>query len=211
MQIKFDNYSKEEIYNLAFNYENRGILIYSNFVDTEIFNQILSIKKSGLELLKNLADEKNYSINLNECEVLNPKDNFEKLIVAINYELEINEFYKNASEFMDDDVKDLFFRLWATSNNEYIPALKASLLSISCQNLAPNIQNSNQNNTDPKSNNSIKDFLEEANKIASGEANMENINTLLNHPSFPFFSGVAAGGLIGLLINEIIKKEKIDE
>ncbi len=111
MQIKFDNYSKEEIYNLAFNYENRGILIYSNFVDTEIFNQILSIKKSGLELLKNLADEKNYSINLNECEVLNPKDNFEKLIVAINYELEINEFYKNASEFMDDDVKDLFFRL----------------------------------------------------------------------------------------------------
>ncbi|EKR7993427.1 hypothetical protein P9H63_001634, partial [Campylobacter fetus] len=73
MQIKFDNYSKEEIYNLAFNYENRGILIYSNFVDTEIFNQILSIKKSGLELLKNLADEKNYSINLNECEVLNPK------------------------------------------------------------------------------------------------------------------------------------------
>ncbi len=84
---------------------------------------------------------------------------------------------------MDDDVKDLFFRLWATSNNEYIPALKASLLSISCQNLAPNIQNSNQNNTDPKSNNSIKDFLEEANKIASGEANMENINTLLNHQS----------------------------
>ncbi|HEG3997044.1 TPA: hypothetical protein SC641_000357 [Campylobacter fetus] len=46
MQIKFDNYSKEEIYNLAFNYENRGILIYSNFVDTEIFNQILSIKKA---------------------------------------------------------------------------------------------------------------------------------------------------------------------
>ncbi len=162
-------------------------------------------------MLTNGPDQKNYSINLNECEGLNSKDNFEKCILAINYELQMNEFYKNASEFMDDDVEDLFFRLWATSNNEYIPALKAFLVSISCQNLAPNIQNSNQNNTDPKSNNSIKDFLEEANKIASGEANMENINTLLNHPSFPFFSGVAAGGLIGLLINEIIKKEKIDE
>ncbi|TWO19804.1 hypothetical protein YZ82_06880 [Campylobacter hyointestinalis] len=200
MQTNLNKNSKEEIFSLAYNYENKGLLIYSNFKDdNDIFAQILAIKKSGIILLESLASIKNYKLQNYDHQVITPSNLDDKLIVCLNYELELNEFYKNSVEDLDDDVKDLFFRLWATSNNEYIPALKQQLF------------NKNSANKNKHSTNGIQEFLDKANLIASGKASKDDLQNLLKNPNFSFFGGIAAGSLVGLMINEIINKGKKDE
>ncbi|RAZ48757.1 hypothetical protein [Campylobacter hyointestinalis] len=200
MQTNLNKNSKEEIFSLAYNYENKGLLIYSNFKDdNDIFAQILAIKKSGIILLESLASIKNYKLQNYDHQVITPSNLDDKLIVCLNYELELNEFYKNSVEDLDDDVKDLFFRLWATSNNEYIPALKQQLF------------NKNSANKNEHSTNGIQEFLDKANLIASGKASKDDLQNLLKNPNFSFFGGIAAGSLVGLMINEIINKGKKDE
>ncbi|RAZ50358.1 hypothetical protein [Campylobacter hyointestinalis] len=200
MQTNLNKNSKEEIFSLAYNYENKGLLIYSNFKDdNDIFAQILAIKKSGIILLESLASIKNYKLQNYDHHIITPSNLDDKLIVCLNYELELNEFYKNSVEDLDDDVKDLFFRLWATSNNEYIPALKQQLF------------NKNSANKNKHSTNGIQEFLDKANLIASGKASKDDLQNLLKNPNFSFFGGIAAGSLVGLMINEIINKGKKDE
>lgn len=200
MQTNLNKNSKEEIFSFAYNYENKGLLIYSNFKDdNDIFAQILAIKKSGIILLESLASIKNYKLQNYDHQVITPSNLDDKLIVCLNYELELNEFYKNSVEDLDDDVKDLFFRLWATSNNEYIPALKQQLF------------NKNSANKNKHSTNGIQEFLDKANLIASGKASKDNLQNILKNPNFSFFGGIAAGSLVGLMINEMINKGKKDE
>lgn len=204
MQTDLEKYSKEQIFNLAYNYENKGILIYSNFKNISIFDEILAIKQNGVELLKTIGNQKNYKLEDQNHQVINPDFIDEKLIVAINYELELVKFYESASQIINQDEQDLFFRLWATSSNEYIPALKSALNSVKFDN------QKEQTSSIPLENNQIQDFLDQATKIANGDASKEDINALVNHPNFSFFGGVATGGLVGMLINEITK-EKNDE
>lgn len=200
MQTNLNKNSKEEIFSLAYNYENKGLLIYSNFKDdNDIFAQILAIKKNGIILLESLGSIKNYKLQNYDHQVITPSNLDDKLIVCLNYELELNEFYKNSVEDLDDDVKDLFFRLWATSNNEYIPALKQQLF------------NKNSANKNKHSTNGIQEFLDKANLIASGKASKDDLQNLLENPNLSFFGGIAAGSLVGLMINEIINKGKKDE
>lgn len=188
MDVK--NSSVEEIFTLAWNYEKKGILLYSQFKDLEIFSQILAIKNNGLEILNTLAKNKNYNPQIIDFDIFIPSNLDDKLIIAINYELELCEFYEKATEILNDEFKDIFFRLWATSQNEYIPTLKLAL------GLGRNEEK-----------NDMMSFLNEAKKIANGEASIENLQKLVENPSFSFFGGLAAGGLAGLLLNEILKKE----
>ncbi|AII14874.1 hypothetical protein CIG1485E_1038 [Campylobacter iguaniorum] len=204
MQTDLENYSKEQIFNLAYNYEYKGILIYSNFKNISIFDEILVIKQNGVQLLKTTSEQKNYKLENQIHQVLNPDFIDEKLIVAINYELELIKFYESACKLIKDDEQDLFFRLWATSSNEYIPALKSALNSLKFDTQKEQI------NGVWLENSQIQNFLDQATKIANGDASKEDINALVNHPNFSFFGGVVAGGLVGMLINEITK-EKNDE
>ncbi|MDL2346985.1 ferritin-like domain-containing protein [Campylobacter hyointestinalis] len=202
MQTNLNKKTKDEIFSLAYNYENKGLLIYSNFKDdNDIFAQILAIKKNGIILLEGLASIKNYKLQNYDHQVITPSNLDEKLIVCLNYELELNEFYKNGVKDLDDDVKDLFFRLWATSNNEYIPALKQQLFN----------KNSANKNKNEHSTNDMQEFLDKANLIASGKASKDDLQNLLKNPNFSFFGGIAAGSLVGLMINEMINKGKNDE
>lgn len=197
MQTNLNKNSKEENFSLAYNYENKGLLIYSNFKDdNDIFAQILAIKKSGIILLESLGSIKNYKLQNYDHQIITPSNLDDKFIVCLNYELELNEFYKNSVVDLDDDVKDLFFRLWATSNNEYIPALKQQLF------------NKNSANKNKHSTNGIQEFLDKANLIASGKASKDDLQNLLENPNLSFFGGIAAGSLVGLMINEIINKGK---
>ena len=93
----------------------------------EIFGQILAVRQNGLELLRPYADPADsQAFCALACEDLD-----DCFIKALNYELELNAFYENLTDNLsDENFKDVCFRLWATSNNEYIPALKARLAQI---------------------------------------------------------------------------------
>lgn len=196
-----------EILNLAYTLELQGLEMYTNFSNKEdIFSQILAIKKNGVELLRAYANDNKIELMEHLLDIVKPDALDDCLIKAINYELELNNFYQNATDNVDDDkLRDILFRLWATSNNEYIMALKAKLIEI----LLPSsvMQNSkqteqkiqNESNFDINSLNQISATIE---KFASGQANNEDFMALLKSPNLSFFGGLAIGGLAAMMISK---------
>lgn len=191
-------------------------------IDT--FREIVSVRLRGIELLENLSVEQNCHLqaqdnNDDKNEPLKDiglnKDGAKlslKQIIkkALEFEDEINALYNDICESLDnDDERDLFFRLWATSNNEYIPALKhiykgqkqnldqmkqTSILS----NLLKNVTGVNQEQ--------MSEFMGEAEKLIGKKPSKDEISKLINHPSFSFFSGLALGGIAAMMTVELVKE-----
>jgi len=174
----------------ALNHEYKGLLLYREFdkiFSSELFKKITQIRENGIKILENFCDDFSYF----DDEICTPKTYEDALILAISFEIETALVYdKLTNETGDEKIKDLFFRLWATSENEYKKALKMELLS--------NSQNNNFG-----FNNLINQELKEIfAKFKDGNANQNDINKLLQNPSFPLFSGLALGGITGMLLGE---------
>jgi hypothetical protein len=195
-----------EILNLAYALESQGIAFYENFSDKdEIFSQILTIKNSGLTLLKDYAQNNNLALGDGiDLEIVKPEDPEDALIKAINYELELNAFYERASDSVEDDIlRDICFRLWATSHNEYVPALKTRLKQI----WATAVAGTEEKNTEEKNLNvfdadAINQMSETIDKFASGKATNEDLAALLKSPNASFLGGLALGGLAAMILNK---------
>nr|WP_314888950.1 aminotransferase [uncultured Campylobacter sp.] len=195
-----------EILNLAYALESQGIAFYENFSDKdEIFSQILTIKNSGLTLLKDYAQNNNLALGDGiDLEIVKPEDPEDALIKAINYELELNAFYERASDSVEDDIlRDICFRLWATSHNEYVPALKTRLKQI----WATEKNETEEKNTEEKNLNvfdadAINQMSETIDKFASGKATNEDLAALLKSPNASFLGGLALGGLAAMILNK---------
>jgi hypothetical protein len=195
-----------EILNLAYALESQGIAFYENFSDKdEIFSQILTIKNSGLTLLKDYAQNNNLALGDGiDLEIVKPEDPEDALIKAINYELELNAFYERASDSVEDDIlRDICFRLWATSHNEYVPALKTRLKQI----WATEKNETKEKNTEEKNLNvfdadAINQMSETIDKFASGKATNEDLAALLKSPNASFLGGLALGGLAAMILNK---------
>lgn len=200
-----------EILNLAYALESQGIAFYENFSDKdEIFSQILTIKNSGLTLLKDYAQNNNLALGDGiDLEIVKPEDPEDALIKAINYELELNAFYERASDSVEDDIlRDICFRLWATSHNEYVPALKTRLKQIwATEKNETEEKNTEEKNTEEKNLNvfdtdAINQMSETIDKFASGKATNEDLAALLKSPNASFLGGLALGGLAAMMLNK---------
>lgn len=190
-----------EILNLAYALESQGIAFYENFSDKdEIFSQILTIKNSGLTLLKDYAQNNNLALGDGiDLEIVKPEDPEDALIKAINYELELNAFYERASDSVEDDIlKDICFRLWATSHNEYVPALKTRLKQI----WATEKNETEEKNLNVFDADAINQMSETIDKFASGKATNEDLAALLKSPNASFLGGLALGGLAAMILNK---------
>ena len=195
-----------EILNLAYALESQGIAFYENFSDKdEIFSQILTIKNSGLTLLKDYAQNNNLTLGDGiDLEIVKPEDPEDALIKAINYELELNAFYERASDSVEDDIlRDICFRLWATSHNEYVPALKTRLKQI----WATEKNETKEKSTEEKNLNvfdadAINQMSETIDKFASGKATNEDLAALLKSSNASFLGGLALGGLAAMILNK---------
>ena len=190
-----------EILNLAYALESQGIAFYENFSDKdEIFSQILTIKNSGLTLLKDYAQNNNLALGDGiDLEIVKPEDPEDALIKAINYELELNAFYERASDSVEDDIlRDICFRLWATSHNEYVPALKTRLKQI----WATEKNETEEKNLNLFDTDAINQMSETIDKFASGKATNEDLAALLKSPNASFLGGLALGGLAAMMLNK---------
>ena len=203
--------------NTVFLLETRGIKFYENVCKKdEIFGQILAVRRSGLELLRPYADPADsQAFCALACEDLD-----DGLIKALNYELELNAFYENLTDSIsDENFKDICFRLWATSNNEYIPALKARLAQIlavqfqgagnaSQEEQAQTAQNPSENILNAFDSESFKQISQTLERISSGQGGKEDAIALLNNPNFSFFGGLALGGLASMMLSKNLDKDK---
>ncbi|OSQ23115.1 aminotransferase [Campylobacter concisus] len=213
-----------ELLNASYTSEKNALSLYENLaLFGDIFNEIANIRKNAIVLIEKFASTHDYELACeNEAIFLPAKNKEDALIQALNYELELNKMYEKFCESLDDEeLKDLFFRLWATSNNEYIASLKQRLKEIysGCEiknelNLNEISQNFEQNGITNILENYQNDFNEitkSLQNIASGKADKSELAKITNNPNFSFFSGLALGALGISVVSKNFNKDEENE
>lgn len=213
-----------ELLNASYTSEKNALSLYENLaLFGDVFNEIANIRKNAIILIEKFASTHDYELACeNEAIFLPAKNKEDALIQALNYELELNKMYEKFCESLDDEeLKDLFFRLWATSNNEYVASLKQRLKEIysGCEiknelNLNEISQNFEQNGITNILENYQNDFNEitkSLQNIASGKADKSELAKITNNPNFSFFSGLALGALGISVVSKNFNKEEENE
>ncbi|QPH99579.1 ferritin-like domain-containing protein [Campylobacter concisus] len=213
-----------ELLNASYTSEKNALSLYENLaLFGDVFNEIANIRKNAIILIEKFASTHDYELACeNEAIFLPAKNKEDALIQALNYELELNKMYEKFCESLDDEeLKDLFFRLWATSNNEYITSLKQRLKEIysGCEiknelNLNEISQNFEQNGITNILENYQNDFNEitkSLQNIASGKADKSELAKITNNPNFSFFSGLALGALGISVVSKNFNKDEENE
>ena len=213
-----------ELLNASYTSEKNALSLYENLASFgDVFNEIANIRKNAIILIEKFASTHDYELACeNEAIFLPAKNKEDALIQALNYELELNKMYEKFCEGLDDEeLKDLFFRLWATSNNEYVASLKQRLKEIysGCEiknelNLNEISQNFEQNGITNILENYQNDFNEitkSLQNIASGKADKSELAKITNNPNFSFFSGLALGALGISVVSKNFNKDEENE
>ncbi|WP_107708238.1 ferritin-like domain-containing protein [Campylobacter concisus] len=213
-----------ELLNASYTSEKNALSLYENLASfDDVFNEIANIRKNAIILIEKFASTHDYELACeNEAIFLPAKNKEDALIQALNYELELNKMYEKFCESLDDEeLKDLFFRLWATSNNEYVTSLKQRLKEIysGCEiknelNLNEISQNFEQNGITNILENYQNDFNEitkSLQNIASGKADKSELAKITNNPNFSFFSGLALGALGISVVSKNFNKDEENE
>ena len=213
-----------ELLNASYTSEKNALSLYENLASFgDVFNEIANIRKNAIILIEKFASAHDYELTCeNEAIFLPAKNKEDALIQALNYELELNKMYEKFCESLDDEeLKDLFFRLWATSNNEYVTSLKQRLKEIysGCEiknelNLNEISQNFEQNGITNILENYQNDFNEitkSLQNIASGKADKSELTKITNNPNFSFFSGLALGALGISVVSKNFNKDEENE
>ena len=213
-----------ELLNASYTSEKNALSLYENLASFgDVFNDIVNIRKNAIILIEKFASTHDYELACeNEAIFLPAKNKEDALIQALNYELELNKMYEKFCESLDDEeLKDLFFRLWATSNNEYVASLKQRLKEIysGCEiknelNLNEISQNFEQNGITNILENYQNDFNEitkSLQNIASGKAGKSELAKITNNPNFSFFSGLALGALGISVVSKNFNKDEENE
>ena len=213
-----------ELLNASYTSEKNALSLYENLaLFGDVFNEIANIRKNAIILIEKFASTHDYELACeNEAIFLPAKNKEDALIQALNYELELNKMYEKFCESLDDEeLKDLFFRLWATSNNEYVTSLKQRLKEIysGCEiknelNLNEISQNFEQNGITNILENYQNDFNEitkSLQNIASGKADKSELAKITNNPNFSFFSGLALGALGISVVSKNFNKDEENE
>lgn len=210
---------------LAYNKEKTALNLYEKLRNDEnanpVFVAIYELRAKGCEILQNYADIKDVVLKHKKAKISIPKSLQAQLVCALNNEMQICEFYDELCQKCDDEVlKDLFFRLWATSNNEYIKALNAQLQSLTNeQNISANEAQANiKENSEQSSLNTIfssfdiskdkglNEFIAKIKNLSQNKINQDELKQIIQNPHFAFLAGTAAGGLLCMSINEFINK-----
>ena len=217
---------QNELLNAAFISEKSAEILYENLSDLgEILSEILSVRKNGLTLIKTYAKAKNLELSNEQIQnaFLMPDSLQDALICALNLEIQLNKMYENFTQNLDDEeLKDLFFRLWATSNNEYVVALKRTLKAEfegdapkaktqDAQNFSQILNTQGYENLLLKYQDDFNQIKEGLQNVVSGKASGAELAKILNNPNFSFFSGLALGALGMTAASNNLGKDETDE
>ena len=213
-----------ELLNASYTSEKNALRLYESLASFgEVFDQIASVRKNATILIEKFANAHEYELVCeNEAIFLPAKNKENALIEALNYENELNKMYEKFCENLDDEeLKDLFFRLWATSNNEYIASLKHCLKEIysgvgaknelNLNEISQNFEQNGITNILESYQNDFNEITKRLQNIASGKADKSELAKITNNPNFSFFSGLALGALGISVVSKNSNKDEKDE
>lgn len=198
----------KDVLNIAYATEMSGLKFYENLsaMDKE-FNLVCTLKSRACEILEQKAKSLDIKLDTNSQIPLNVYSNFQdNLIAAIAYENSLCAMYASLCESCDDDeLRDIFFRLWATSENEYKPALKMLLFAQEQGEIKGEIKSDENPLTNFQS--ELESFNEKVNKIINKQASQDDIKQLLNTPNFAFYGGLSLGALAASIIAKNMERK----
>lgn len=204
---------KKELYD-AIIHEEQGIKMYEEFAlkfNEPVFTEILNVKKTGSDFLKsaNLQNGKNNDFlkeisfeNLN-----NINDKNDAIFKALSYEIESENMYAELASNEDNEaLKDLYFRTWATSTNEYKKALQNLLNLETFKDGEQNFKEDKHINKDTNAFNYARELSEALEKLKNGKMSANEALSLLQNPNISFVGGALIGALGGVLLNQLLDK-----
>lgn len=213
-----------ELLNASYTSEKNALSLYESLASFgDVFSQIANVRKNAITLIEKFAAAHELELVYNAEAVFLPvKSQEDALIQALNYEIELNKMYDKFCESLEEsELQDLFFRLWATSNNEYVVSLKQCLKEIYSGFQTKNDINLNEitKNFDQGGITNLlesyqKDFNEisqSLQNIASGKADKNELAKITSNPNFSFFSGLALGALGISVVNKNFNKDEENE
>jgi hypothetical protein len=213
-----------ELLNASYTSEKNALSLYESLASFgDVFSQIANVRKNAITLIEKFAAAHELELVYNaEAVFLPAKSQEDALIQALNYEIELNKMYDKFCESLEEpELQDLFFRLWATSNNEYVVSLKQCLKEIYSGFQTKNDINLNEitKNFDQGGITNLlesyqKDFNEisqSLQNIASGKADKNELAKITSNPNFSFFSGLALGALGISVVNKNFNKDEENE
>ncbi|CAD7287769.1 hypothetical protein LMG7974_00650 [Campylobacter majalis] len=201
------------MHNQIYNIEKSAISMYDRLGNMhEIFVNIKHIREQGLALIEEYAKQKEYDLIVKHSEVLEPKNLKDAFVYALAYENTLCQKYEILSNKIEDDVlRDICFRLWATSNNEYIVALNECVKQTFSDQGQNNTQNFDYTNVLSGYQNDFNNMSESLQNIMSGKLDKAELSRLLSSPNFSFFSGLALGALGASMLAKLDKSDENDE
>ena len=204
---------KKEL-NDAIIHEEQGIKMYEEFAlkfNEPVFTEILNVKKTGSEFLKsaNLQNGKNNDflkeINFENLNNINDKN--DAIFKALSYEIESENLYNELASNEDNEaLKDLYFRIWATSTNEYKKALQNLLNLETFKDDEQNFKEDKHINKDTSAFNYTRELSEALEKLKNGKMTANEALNLLQNPNISFIGGALIGALGGVLVNQLLDK-----
>ena len=213
-----------ELLNASYTSEKNALNLYENLCSFgDVFKEIADVRKNAIILIEKFASAHEFELACNNEAVFLPAKNQEEaLIQALNYEIELNKMYDKFCESLEEsELQDLFFRLWATSNNEYVASLKHRLKEIyggsqvknelNLNEISQNFEQNGITNILESYQNDFNEITKSLQNIASGKADKSELAKITNNPNFSFFSGLALGALGISVVSKNLNKDEEDE
>lgn len=166
---------------------------FTNFIQAEIRHY---------EALLVLCEKYGITPPINDIQVKAPQTIRECYELGVAAELENIYMYDTLLPYVADfeDIQDTFYRLQAASFNNHLPTLREHLEKLT----KPNTTSLNQEEVMSK----VNEISQMAQKIASGEATPDELTKMLNGVNISLIAGLLAGGVGGVVVNEILKKDE---
>lgn len=142
---------------------------------------------------------------INDITMNVPKTLRECYELGVAAEVENIQMYDSLLPYVKDypDIEDAFFKFQAASYNNHLPTLREHLQ----QELeTPNGSNGSFSQEDVMA--KINEFSQMAQKIASGQADPNEISKMLSNVNTSLLTGVIVGGIGGFALNEFLKDKK---
>ena len=213
-----------ELLNASYTSEKNALSLYESLASFgDVFSQIANVRKNAITLIEKFAAAHELKLVYNTEAVFLPvKSQEDALIQALNYEIELNKMYDKFCESLEEsELQDLFFRLWATSNNEYVISLKQCLKEIysgfqtkndiNLNEITKNFDQGGITNLLESYQKDFNDITQSLQNIASGKADKNELAKITSNPNFSFFSGLALGALGISVVNKNFNKDEENE
>lgn len=183
----YNQYKVYELYRLS----------SATFQKQEPFTNIMQAKTEQFDKMVRIATNLQIEAPVNDItgSIKAPNSLKEAYELAVAAEVETIQMYDYLIPYVAQNAEllDAFYQFQAASYNKHLPVFRS------------HVQNADQ--PTEVITQKVNEFIEQANKVVSGEATSSDIQSLLSQANLSLVGGLLAGGIGGVTLNQFFSKE----